>query len=748
MSNNKASFGTFPVFLTAISTILGAILYLRFGYAVAHTGFYGVILIIILGNLITIPTAMAVAEIATNRKVEGGGAYYIISRSFGLNIGAAIGIALYLSQAISVAFYIIAFSEAFMTFSQYLLEAHPEHFLEYEHILLNKTYVGLGIMSLLTLLMFTKGADIGVKALYYVVFLLFSSLILFFLGEPIEEFQPSELSFFNTVKEPDSFFKVFTIIFPAFTGIAAGLGLSGDLKNPRKAIPQGTLWATGVGIIIYVLVAYKLTISANLEDLGADQLIMSRIALWGDFVPIIAIGLAAAAISSALGSIMVAPRTLQALGVDQIFPSQKINKLFASESKKNNEPLKATLISCIIAFIFISVGNIDFVAEIISMFFMVTYGAICTISFLEHFSGDPSYRPTFQSRWYISLMGAVLSFWLMFMMNFNYALGSLILMALIYLYISKHNTNKGGLIKLFRGVIFQLNRQLQVFVQKKDYNNPNDYWRPFAVCVSDASFKRRDTFDLMRWISQKYGFGTYIHHIKGFLNSDTVLESKETLNSLIKIAEGSKNKTYLDTIISPSYTSAVAQVIQMASISGKGHNLIVFEYPRNEPEKLQDIINNYDLLKATNFDVCILGSSFKSYGYRKEIHIWINSSDIQDSTLEVLMGYILLGHKDWKNAIIKIFALCDIGKAEQEKETLLDNIQTGRLPVSRKNIQLIPREVEISDQELINKYSFHSDLTILGFDEKHIKDEETYFQGYPDLGNILFVNSMNSKALD
>jgi solute carrier family 12 sodium/potassium/chloride transporter 2 len=107
---SKKTLGTGPVFTTAISTILGAILFLRFGYSVAHTGFLGTIAIIIIGHLVTIPTAMAVAEIATNQKVEGGGAYYIISRSFGLNIGAAIGIALFLSQAISVAFYIIAFA--------------------------------------------------------------------------------------------------------------------------------------------------------------------------------------------------------------------------------------------------------------------------------------------------------------------------------------------------------------------------------------------------------------------------------------------------------------------------------------------------------------------------------------------------------------------------------------------------------------------------------------------------------------
>ena len=102
--------GTFAVFMTAISTILGAILFLRFGFAVAHVGLLSTLSIILLGHLVTIPTALAVAEIATNQKVEGGGAYYMISRSFGLSIGGAIGIALFLSQAISVAFYIIAFT--------------------------------------------------------------------------------------------------------------------------------------------------------------------------------------------------------------------------------------------------------------------------------------------------------------------------------------------------------------------------------------------------------------------------------------------------------------------------------------------------------------------------------------------------------------------------------------------------------------------------------------------------------------
>ena len=148
--------------MTAISTILGAVLFLRFGYAVGNVGFLGTAAIVLISHLVTIPTAMAIAEIATNQKVEGGGEYYIISRSFGINIGAAIGLALYLSQAISVAFYVIAFAEAFDPVFAWVLE-------EWGIQLEDKRLVSVPALTFLGILILTKGADLGMKALYVVV---------------------------------------------------------------------------------------------------------------------------------------------------------------------------------------------------------------------------------------------------------------------------------------------------------------------------------------------------------------------------------------------------------------------------------------------------------------------------------------------------------------------------------------------------------------------------------------------------
>ncbi|MCO6499230.1 MAG: amino acid permease [Vicingus serpentipes] len=730
--------GTLPVFMTAVSTILGAILFLRFGYAVAHVGLIGALGIIVIGHFVTIPTAMAVAEIATNQKVEGGGAYYMISRSFGLNIGATIGITLFLSQAISVAFYVIAFVEALVPLFDWLktmFYIHP--------FFLDKRVLGVIMMTLLTLLMLSKGANIGVKALYGVVFVLAISLAMFFMGESNA---PNSNYFYKTIANSDDFFKVFTIIFPAFTGIAAGLGLSGDLKDPKKSIPRGTLWATIVGVIVYVAVAFKLFYSASTYELASDQMVMSKIAIWG---PIIPIGLGCAAISSALGSIMIAPRTLQALGVDNIFPG-KLNGILSKGRKKDGEPFNALVITCIIGFVFIVMGDIDTVAGVISMFFMVTYGVICLISFLEQFAADPSYRPTFKSRWYLSLPGAVLCFWLMFKMDFAYALSSTIIMILIYVWVSNINKDKKGIQKLFKGVLFQLSRQFQLFLQKRDTEaTEGEDWRPFIICVSKDSFKRQSAFNLLRWLSHKYGFGTYIHFIDGFLSKETFVESRNVMKRLLTLNEGLSSKVYLDTIISPSYTSAIAQVIQLSGVSGKGNNMILFEFTQNEKESLNDAIQNYQLLRATEFDVCILRSTIKGFGNKKNIHIWIRPKDYENANLMILLSYIMLGHPEWKHGEIKIFSTFPPNEKKSSEKKLLELIKEGRLPISPTNIRLIPQLKEEKIDGIINKKSADADLTIVGYNSEQIEEEkDVTFNKYPDIGNILFVSAFKEKSIE
>ncbi len=731
-TQNKAGhgFGTAPVFLAAVSTILGAILFLRFGYAVGHTGLMGALMLIVIGHAITIPTGLAVAEIATNLKVEGGGEYFIISRSFGATVGGAIGITLYVSQAVSIAFYLIAFAESFRALFP-LIEAQFGFIPDARMISIP---AALGLSALII----KKGANLGVSALWGVVIILGISLSMFFLGSPTEA-ATGQMMLFGTTQNPDSFFIVFAIVFPAFTGMTAGVGLSGDLKNPRKSIPLGTLSGTLVGMLVYILIVFKLSYSASPDELATDQFIMSRIALWG---PIIPIGLAAASISSAIGSILVAPRTLQALAADKNLPLPKWNSILSSGKGESNEPINATILTTVIVLLFVSLGNVDFVAQIISMFFMITYGSLCAISFLEHFAGNPSYRPTFRTKWYLSLIGAIASFVMMFQMNGLYATLSVLTMGLLYLLVSRVHVNERGLTTVIKGVLFQMTRQLQVLIQKKQAEVDMSNWRPSFIAISRHSFSRLGPFDLLRWISHYYGFGSFIHFIEGPLTPESNNESKMVLARLIDQAQVSHAGLYVDTIISPSFKMAIASIVQIPGVAGMENNSIMFEFDADKPDDLTEIIEGCHFAAAAEHNICILRSSERHFGYKQKIDIWLTPGDLRNANLMIMLAYIMIGHPEWKGCELKLYMTFIRGEIGQDKDQIKEYIAKGRLMLSPKNIQLVPLDSENLFDDAVVQNSERSDLVITGFSlSKLQQDEGQFMKGFSAIKDILFVRA-------
>jgi amino acid transporter len=739
MAEGKSQgFGTAPVFFTAIATILGAILFLRFGWAVGSLGFWGVIFIILIGHLVTIPTALSLSEIATNQKVEGGGEYFIISRSFGLNIGGTIGLALYMSQAISVAFYVIAFTEAFQPFFNWFSSTYGWE--------LPRQAISLPTMTLLSILILKKGADMGVKALYFVVAILFVSLALFFLGTT-DYSATSNFSFLNfDFRNMDNFFVVFAIIFPAFTGMTAGVGLSGDLKNPQKSIPWGTILATVSGMIIYFFISWKFVVSASPADLMGDQLIMRQIAIGGAFV--IPIGLAASTISSALGSVMVAPRTLQALAGDKSLPFNIGNSFLSKGKGKNNEPFNASIVTIIIAFVFVAVGDVNAVGKIISMFFMITYGSLNLISFLYHYGADPSYRPSFRTASLFSLLGFVMSVWLMFKMDFLYTIIALIAMTLMYMLISRTHKHRSGLESIFQGAVYQLSMKLKLFVQRSHKAKGANSWRPAAVCVSSDSFQREKAFDLLSWISYKYGYGTYIHLIKGFFDKETYRKANVIKDDLLKRTDSKKHNVFVDTMISPSYTSAIAQIVQLPGISGMENNMVIFEYFKEDTNGLKQILENYPIVRDARHDVCILRSTSNEINYKNGIDIWVHHRDVDNVNLMILLAYVILAHPDWRKAKVKVYFISGVKEIEVSKTQLLDLIKQGRIPMSEKNVEEVVVPEKGGAYSIINEKSKDAGLTIIGFNEESFENnQERLFTSFEGLSDVLFVNSYRKKII-
>jgi amino acid transporter len=715
------------VFLASISTILGAILFLRFGYAVAHTGFLGTLWIIALGHAVTIPTALAIAEIATNRRVEGGGEYFIISRSFGTTIGGAIGIALFLSQAISVAFYIIAFGEAFRVLGP--------AFQSLTGFALDLRLVTVPALILLLVLMLTRGANLGVTALWIVVSVLAVSLVLFFLGRPVEGATASNAILKTELLAADPLIVVFAIVFPAFTGMTAGVGLSGDLANPRRSIPLGILSATLVGMGAYVLIAWKLASSAPTELLAdTNRLVMADIALWG---PIIPIGLAAATLSSAIGSILVAPRTLQALAADRIMPGAGVSRFLATGVGAANDPRNATLVTGAIAFVVVLVGNVDVVAGIISMFFMVTYGSLCAISFLEHFAARPSYRPSFRTKWYLSLIGAVMCLLLMFQMSPGYAVTAIVIMAALYKTIQLTAHTEDGIGTIFQGVMTQATRNMQIRLQK----TPPVEWRPSIITITGRTFDRSAPIRMLSWLCHRYGFGTYLHYIEGLLDAETYAESRKVLDRLIRTTTRRPSGVFFDTMVSPSMRSALAQTLQAPGIAGVENNTMMFEFSEHDDESVvNECRSGIFLAGSADMDSLVLRHGDHHFGNLADIHVWLTWHDHRNANLMILLTYILLGHPDWSEADLKIFAAYPKAQAAERTEQLHTMIREGRIPVSPRKVEIIGTDDRIDFSSLVQAKSSEADLVVMGFTEERLRQKGSeLLLRHPSLNEVLWV---------
>ena len=403
-------FGVFSgVFTPDVLTILGVIMYLRLGWVVGNAGFLGALAIILLAKTITICTALSLSSITSNIKIGAGGAYSIISKSLGLEAGGSIGIPFYISLTLSAALYIVGFTEGW-------LMIFPSH----------APLVISTIACLLLLVISYISAQFAIRVQYFIMAIIGLSLISIFFTSS------NSVNNFYLIGsfEDGNFLIVFAIFFPAVTGIMAGVNLSGDLKNPRKAIPLGTLSAIGVTLLIYIALAYVAAKNISPVELRSNQMALVEHAWWG---PLVLMGILAATFSSALGSMIGAPRILQALAQQETAP---LSRLFKIKSK-NNEPRNAIIFTAIFVELSLILGNLDALAILITMFFLITYGVINLVVFIQQSMKIISYRPSFKIPQFVSLTGAAGCLFIMFLINALFGLMAVIIIVSLYFWLGR-----------------------------------------------------------------------------------------------------------------------------------------------------------------------------------------------------------------------------------------------------------------------------------------------------------------------
>ncbi|MDQ8202425.1 hypothetical protein [Pelagicoccus sp. SDUM812003] len=650
MAKEAQKFGTFGgVFVPNILTILGVILFLRAGWVVGNAGLSGAVAMLLLANGVTFLSALSLSAIATNTKAQGGGAYFLISRSLGLEFGGSIGLPLYLAQSISVAFYVVGFTESV----QFLYPA------------LDTRLFSLGTLAVIFLVAWI-GASVAVKAQYLILATLAVSLVCFFAGFRVIEGWEGNLE--PAYTEGHSFWTVFAIFFPAVTGIMSGVSMSGDLKNPTRAIPKGTLWAVGVAFVIYL--SQLVWMAAGLErgELVENKLAMQTLSIWP---PTIIAGLWAATLSSALASLVAAPRTLQALAKDRVLP-----RFLAKGHGPSKEPRLALILSALVALVCVWAGDLNMIAPLISMFFLATYGAVNLVAALESWTGNPTYRPTFRVHWLISLVGATACFGIMLLLDPLATALAVILIVVTYIVLTRrsYRTAWGD---MRSGFWFAVARMGLLKLYKSRLHQRN--WRP-AILLLMSNLKEN---------SQLLRFGRYLEANKGVLflshiilgDWKTSADRQKALTRQIddRIRE-ERMSAFSKVVIARDFEQGITSLLQGAGLGNLQPNTLMIEwgsgwlrdndFPRTVHQALEMETNLIVYSKAKRPEAQLYSV----------IDVWWSAR--ANGTMMITLAHLMQSNRAWRDARIRILRIIrDESGRQAAEEGMKELMKDSRIEV-------------------------------------------------------------------
>lgn len=686
--------GTFGgVYTPSILTILGVIMYLRFGWVVGNVGLVGSLIIVTLATSITLLTSLSVCAIATDKVVRVGGAYYMISRCLGIEVGGAVGISLYFAQALSIALYTIGFAESVVqTFGS-----------------LNQTYVAL-ITTILVAILAVTSAEVAVKAQYVIMGAIVLSLFSLAFGGAIPDVTPQG---WDIPADGVPFWGVFAVFFPAVTGIMSGVSMSGDLRNPSRSIPKGTLAAVGTGYVVYMILPLIVATRADTATLVNVPLAMQMISFWG---PAILLGVWGATLSSALGSILAAPRVLQALARDGILP--RWMSFLGRGSGENDEPRIGTWVTLGVAIAAVCIGDLNLIAPVLTMFFLTTYLVLNVSASIEGILQSPSFRPSFKVHWVLSLLGGIGCLAVMFLINAVATIVAAAIVLAIFFWLQQRELNttwgdvrQGIWMTLLRTGIFQINRV-------QDTKN----WRPNILVFSGSPNKRWSLIQLAYALTHKRGFIT----VSSVVSSGTrdLARQMQLENTIREQLKKQHVQALVRVVTASNPFEGMLQLVEAYGLGPLVPNIILLG-DSEQATRREEYCNMLVQLHQAKRSIMILRENEeRGFGQFRRIDVWWGG--MQDNGgLMLLLAHMLRSTIEWRNAQIYIKLLVTSEAGAKDAETNL-NAMLGKF-----RIRAIPEIIVAANRSfetVLHESSQDADIIFLGMATPTNRDFTEYYE--------------------
>jgi amino acid transporter len=720
-------FGTFlGVFTPSVLTILGLIMYLRFGWVVGNLGLPVTLLVVVLASSITFITALSASAVATNMKVGVGGEYYMISRSLGLELGGAIGMPLFLCRTLSITFYSFGLVEA-------ILAIWPSWWGEIPSAA--PQLMAATIIVIITLVS-GKSAAFALKLQIPIMVAVGASMVALAIGALADGTRTPEFAI-TLRTAPEGFWYVFAVFFPAVTGFTAGIGMSGDLKDPRHSIPRGSLAAVAAGTAVYLLVPVLMAVTTRISP---EELAVPGVAVWTSiaiFGPwLVFPGLWGAVLSSAFGSVLGGPRVLQALAADGLAPS------FLARLSRTGQPTIATWVSGAIALAAVTLGGLNAVAQFVTILFLTIYVTINFAAALETLVGDPFYRPTIPVPWYVSLLGSIGAIVVMFLISPWACLAAVVLEIALYVHLRRRAMRKRwGDVRA--GVWVVLARWALLKLRHHELDPRN--WRPQILLFAGDAGKRAGLVRLASWFNQDRGVVTVCRLVVGALEKVQGIDQlREEMDHEIKEAGV---VAFPEVNVVSDFENGVFGVAQANGIGGLHSNTVMFGWSRRK-ERLESQLRMMRGMSHARKNTIITKLNWgHEPGRRKRIDIWWGGMQ-NNGDLMLLLAYLLRLNPGWTAARICVRS---VAHDEEERRVQLEGL-AKLLPEIRigAESEVIVKPVDRSITEVLHQTSANADIVFLGLQEPEPGEEAAYADRIIELAGglntCIFVRSAGEFA--
>lgn len=718
----KNKFGTFGgVFTPSILTILGVIMYMRLGWVVGNAGLIGAIVIIVIAHVISIATGLSVSSVATDKKIGAGGIYYVLSRSMGIPIGGSIGIALFVGTAFSISLYLIGFAESFNAY------------LGFETSINSLRITGTIALFALTALALIS-TSVAIKTQFIILAAIVISLVSIFFSAT--EFAPTVVNLFAT-ENAVPLEVVFAVFFPAVTGFTAGIAMSGDLENPKKSIPRGTLYAIGVGLIVYILLAFFIAYNIDSEVLKSDYNILMKIAF---FTPAVVAGIWGATLSSALGGILGGPRILQAMSIDKVTP-----KLFSKGKGPNNEPVNALLLAFIIAEIGILIGELDIIARVVSMFYLTAYSFINLSFFLESWA-NPDFQPTFKVKRWIGLIGFIACFAVMFKLDMIAMIAALAVITAMYFRLQRKEVklqSNDVWKSVWENVVNKGLKKIDAQIEEKSNWNPN------IILFSGKSEHQSYLLDLCKTVSGRTGIVT---------NFKLILDKENNKPPLKKIDQIVREPMFKDLgvfarqIKVDNIYNGITNIASTFGFSGVEPNTIMMGWPKGL-EDSKEYSKMTQTLLHLDYNLLYLDFDRKyKFGNYNSVDFWWRETDSKNAEMMLNIARFIIASPKWSNTSIRVLFVnnnnINVSSIESKISKLVEDL---RVKVA---IKIINNAVEQKEfYKIIEEESKVTNLTVIGIPDYNIEKQAEFVLKtnnlFEAIGSTLLVRaSHNFNELD